>query len=388
MKKIALVTFYTNNFGSMLQCFATKKFLESLGYQCDLLYQFWPNLIWMKLCTKFKIWMKSILFASFRKDQVRRVKAYRLDGVNPSAQTKKEMNHFIDEWLSPIAVTNRQLMNKKWQDQYEYFIAGSDQIWNASYLIEKFYFLDFAPHQKRIALAISFGNTEIPSYNKRVFRSLLRKYDLISIREESGNTVIKNNSSAKVVRVADPTLIYSKIEWEQFCNNEKKYIHKYILIHFLNKPSEVAIASIKWLSMETCLDVVAIGYNYEEFNQLGRFVYIDGGPRKYVSLIDNAEYVMTDSFHSTIFSINLGIPFFVFHRQYSYKPQTSRIVDLLDLFSLKDRLIEDLTMIKLGVHKQFSLQVKTVLEKERIAIRNFIQQAVSGKTSAELNTRR
>ena len=136
---------------------------------------------------------------------------------------------------------------------------------------------------------------------------------------------------------------------------------------------------MSWLSEQLNIDIVAIGYRYDSFNRLKRFVFMDGGPWDYVAMIDKAEYVITDSFHSSLFSINFNKRFFVFHRNYLASKQTSRISDLLERFGMGNRLLADIEVLKNLYLENLPVSSRSILERERATIRDYIQKSISGQ---------
>lgn len=375
MRKIGLVTFFENNYGSILQCFATKTFVESLNYKCDVLSEYNPKRLIRKIITKLRLCTKSFFYCEFRKEYIKRAKAHGTGSQNLCLESKNLLDAFVKRYLSPVEYHN----NSAWKREYDLFMTGSDQIWDSTYLFEAFSFLMFASRQKRIALAPSFGTSEIPKYNQRALRKALAGFDYISVREETGVNIVKKYSNAKVCRIADPTFIYDADEWRGFAKDGAVISQKYVLVHFLNEPNEVALESMSWLSEQLNIDVVAIGYRHDSFNRLKRFVFKDGGPWDYVSMIDKAEYVITDSFHSSLFSINFNKRFFVFHRNYLASKQTSRISDLLERFGMGNRLITDIEVLKNLYLENLPVSSRSILEKERATIRDYIQKSISGQ---------
>lgn len=380
MKKIGLITFFNDNYGSTLQCFSTKTYIESLGFKCDLLYKPIIYTKWERIQKKIDNYVKMLLHPSIFCYKMQCRRRGRFGALNPTPKTKMLMDNFVNEKIQPQPVSNIDIRNEEWKNQYDYFITGSDQVWNVDVALDSFYFLTFAPKKKRIALATSFGISEIPSYLQKKIRTFLNGFDFISVREESGIKIVQQYSSANVTRISDPTLIFSDTEWRTLIKETDSYKSKFILVHFLNEPNEVAIESIRLLSEKMNLDIVAIGYNYNIFNSLKRLIFIDGDSAKYVSLIDQAEYVLTDSFHSTLFSINFNKKFYTFHRQYIFRPQSSRILDLLGRFNLTNRLINDIEVLKNNYTDDLPSQARETLNQERLKIRDFIQKSITEKT--------
>ena len=374
MKKVALITFYENNYGSILQCFATKHCVESFGFQCDIICDQTINK------PSFITRLKKIPIFFFKSLNPSFLKAYKktkgLSKVNTlSIDSSKQMDIFVKSIFEPISVRT----NDKNVLPYDFFIAGSDQIWNVNAFFYSFYFLTFATRNKRIAFAASFGISDIPKYNERALRKALNGFDYISVREETGVSIVKRYSNTKVCRIADPTFIYNADEWRNFAKDAVVPSQKYILVHFLNEPNEIALESMVWVSEKLDLKIIALGYKYNAFDNLKRFTFMDGGPWEYVSLIDHAEFVLTDSFHTSLFSINFDKRFFVFHRNYSVSKQTSRISDLLKRFGMEDRLIDNIDILKKIYLENQSAETRLILEKERATIRDYIQKSISGQ---------
>lgn len=380
MSKIAIVTLFNDNYGSILQCFATKRFLESNGNKSVVLDYNVSNDLITKVVRRVKNIIKIVFMSSYRKQ---RTSIKQKKGLFPpsglSLKTKEYMNKWVYSFLDVQNVSEKEMKNKYWQKQYNFFIVGSDQVWKMDYLEDSFCFLTFAPRNKRIALAASFGICEIPKYKQKNLNKALNNFDYVSVREETGVEIVKKYSNTRVCRIADPTFIYNADEWRSFAQDAIVPSQKYILVHFLNEPNESALESMVWLSEQLDLDIVALGYKYDAFNNLKRFVYMDGGPWEYISMIDHAEFVLTDSFHSSIFSINFDKRFFVFHRNYSVSKQTSRISDLLKRFSMEDRLIENVDALKNIYLKNQPAETRIILQKERATIRDYIQKSITGQ---------
>lgn len=369
-EKIGLNTFYGLNYGSNLQCYATKSFVESLGYQCDLLRIRIDK--FAKIKKIFKLILKILCNPSYLATQYK----LRHSKINLSNESAKLMNQFVFQILNPQTVDYQKICKSS---RYTHFITGSDQIWNVSYGVNPIDFLQFAPREKRIALATSFGVSEIPKYARKALSNALNGFNYISVREETGVDIVMQYSQTKVCRIADPTFIYNAEEWRNIVKNAITIKKKYILIHFLDEPNQTAVESISWLSEHLDLDIVAIGYKYNVFDNLKRYSFLDGGPLEYVSLIDQAEFVLTDSFHSVLFSINFGKRFFIFDRQYTVTNQSSRICDLLKRFDLENRFIKKIDIFKKECLDNISEKTDNLLENERMKIRDYIKKSISGQ---------
>lgn len=375
---IGLITLYKGNYGSILQAFATSFFIKSQGQRCVIIQEIPSQGMFTKVLRKTSLLVKYLFFSSFRNFFHLQDNVVAVDCKNPSEKSLEKMKSFISNNLF-IKKTPSCKLKYLSKSKYKRFITGSDQVWKTIFYVDPIRFLRFAPREKRIVLAASFGISEIPKYNQKALRKALNGFDYISVREETGVEIVKKYSNTKVCRIADPTFIYRADEWRDFAKDAVVPSQKYILVHFLNEPNEIALESMTWLSEQMNLDVVALGYKYDVFNKLERFVFFDGGPWDYVSMIDHAEFVLTDSFHSSLFSINFSKRFFVFHRNYSVSKQTSRICDLLKRFDMVDRLIENVDVLKKIYLEGLPAETRFIFEKERATIRDYIQKSISGQ---------
>ena len=260
-------------------------------------------------------------------------------------------------------------------EEYIAFIAGSDQIWNASIHIDSIYFLRFVPKKKRIALAPSFGISSIPDYNRKSVQDGLEGFTRIAVREKTGRMIIEQYCEIPTIQIADPVFLLSMEQWIQFSESENAPTMPYIFVHFLNRPKEQTITEIEKLSKKLGIQVVCFSYSYLEYNKFENAIHIDGTPKEFVALIRNARYVCTDSFHSTVFSIMLHTEFYTFPRQHLHTAsQSSRITDLLERFGLdrkyvKYQKISDESLIDWNV-------VDEIIEKDRVVLKKYLEEEI------------
>ena len=316
MKKIGLVTLWKRNYGSALQCYATKSMVEKMGYHCIPLYRTFPGI------QRYTYYLGEIVrFA---------IDSFRYKG-------------YISKYTSLRSAGKKSIgsLSKKSED-FIAFIAGSDQIWNGSRRYDLVSFLGFVSDKKKIALAPSFGS-EIEDYNKRSFSKEIRKFQLLSAREQEGVDNIAELTGRDAIRLSDPTSFLTPDEWRDFSKAADDLEGEYIFIHFLDKPCDFALQAMEKLRSDRGLPMVAFAYPQEEYERIKGIRFCNGGPREYVKYIDRASYVMTDSFHTTLFSIYFNTSFFTFHRQYTHNAkQTSRISNLLTLYGCEERFVADM----------------------------------------------
>ncbi len=363
--KVGLVTFYKDNFGSILQCYATKVMIERAGFKCIVISQ---NEDKKEKNGKIKKKLTNLqnLIVNCYSDPTyfARWKRTRRTPVALTLETIEKMNMFVENEIKPKIYSWNDLTQIGYSDEFRFFISGSDQIWNAYNKISPLYFLKFCSDEKKLAFAVSFGvNNPSKFFLDRIKRGIIG-YDSISVREKSGIDIIKKISNVEITCIGDPVFMLDKNEWSEFSKNQICISEDYILIHFLDCPNDLAINKIISIQSESKLKVICIAYHYVLFEKLN-WEFMDCGPREYIAYINRAKYVFTDSYHTTLFSINLGINFFTFERQYLHgHPQSERIIDLLRRFDVLDRYINtEKTLPKTEV---MGLQKLVLQEKEYI----------------------
>lgn len=128
-------------------------------------------------------------------------------------------------------------------DDYDYFVVGSDQVWNPYFGNLKDNFLSFAPFEKRIAYAASIASPEIPEDKKVIFQEGLNGMKWISMREQEGANTVKQFTGRDVPVVVDPTMLLTPDEWRKVSRKPAWYRGEdYILTYFLGNRPDVVLA--------------------------------------------------------------------------------------------------------------------------------------------------
>ena len=368
--KIILTTVFSGfNYGSSLQAFAGRKIIQSLGYDCDLVKL--KSLVKgrdIRLNKLMTVFIRSIILS-----QKNILDAYRSSYKKVFVNGCEEMfNKFTDEYLEPIELTWWSL--KKMASEAVACFSGSDQIWNSSALyVDPLYYLRFAPSYKRVAFAPSFGRNYIADYNKKQIAKWIKEYPYISIRENSGVSLIEEMTGKKAQHLLDPTLVIESENWEKLLGIERKR-QNYILAYFLDEPSDFTKRQLTKLKKEMGCDVISIPYIFDSMEYSDASV--PAGPKEFVGLIANARLVCTDSFHGTAFSLNMHTPFYTFEREYgAANKQSERILSLLRMVNMMERYqpqdtecpIEDLDFNYADL----------ILNKERDKMYKYVKNAIS-----------
>ena len=221
-------------------------------------------------------------------------------------------------------------------------------------------------------LATSMGHDFVAKYNEKKLRKWISEIKHLSVREDSGVKLIKELCGREALHLLDPTLLLNGETWRKKLEIQKQN-NKYILAYFLDAPSRQAKCCINNLKKKYQCDVIAIPYEHEDMSYATNVV--PTGPLEFLSLVDNAVAVVTDSFHGTAFSINLHTPFFVFDRNYgAAHSQSSRVISLLKKVGLMERY-EPSEEANTEINLDFT-HSDEILTAEREIAKRYLQESV------------
>lgn len=356
------------NYGNMLQKFALhhtlKKFTESTEVLCLTDAKFFPE-------TGVKRYAQCVLKPERKEDQDYMDAFYRREAIRQN-KFKDFENLYVETrfdfpYLEDIA------------DEYDFFVVGSDQVWNPRWY-PSFIFLRFVADEKKISYAASIGAPSIPEDKREIFKNGLSSFKYISVREDDAVKIIKNLTGRTSVVMPDPVLLLSREEWLAVAQKptwfKEKYRNGFVLTYYLRKlpPPEV-----KTLAAELGLPVINLldAENFDHFTV---------GPAEFVWLFANASLIFTNSFHGVAFSILFKRPFInrEIGNDKSGVAMANRMVTLLKLFGLEDRRPseEKIFTAKEALTIDFSRR-NEVLSLERAKAFSFLAKAFSGEPSAK-----
>ena len=255
--KIGIVTYFDIcNYGSVLQAYAMKRALSLLGYDAVFLNikeEKWST----KYLHKLYVGLITVIKCITNKEALKthcEIRSLRRKNISfVSKECRHKFNDFIKINLPSLTIDRISLRRRSKGDEFGAFICGSDQIWSPlSLSLSSHKFLEFAPMEKRIAYAPSFGVEEIPSYNRNHVYRALKKFDSISVREISGANIIKKLIGKDVPIVLDPTMLFDGDEWRMLYREHAGYMEKenYILCYFFDEPEEEILDLILSFSKE------------------------------------------------------------------------------------------------------------------------------------------
>lgn len=365
--KVGLVSVSIHNYGSLLQTYAMQKVLDDLKidneiilFKSDPIKQFYRvfNIPFMTM--KLKLYKRKLV-----------TKIVYGDIYTGAKQRDKEFIYFKDKYCRFTSkITAREELNKK-GEEYSAFVLGSDQVWNPANLEMDFYTLNFVPESKtKIAYAPSFGVSKIPDKQMDKTRNYLKRIQYISVREIAGANIVKDLTGREVPVVCDPTALLTRKQWDTLKSSKSYTEDKYIFCYFLGANS-IHRKFAEKLKAITGYKILALQH-IDEFVkgdlEFGDITPYDVGPQDFVNLLSNAEFVLTDSFHGTMFSIYYEKNFFTFSRYQENKKDStnSRISSILELMQLDDRRLTGNENVNDCLHKTIDWQsVNAKLESFR-----------------------
>lgn len=253
------------------------------------------------------------------------------------------------------------------------YICGSDQIWNCSHKNGKdpAFYLDFVPNEKiKASYAASFATDTISDkYMPRV-KKWVGRLDGIGVREKSGVEILNRMNINRGVNVVDPAFLLSKEEWNHIV--KKNYKEKYILVYdfdnsFLIKKIATAIAKEKGYKIFT-INESKLKYADEYF--------VFSGPETFISLVRDAQMVISNSFHAAVFSIIYEKNFVIVNRKEAIN---TRMRDLLDDLNLKERMVnENYDLNKIIKNIDYNIP-KEILQHKIMFSKNYLSEILSIK---------
>ena len=338
---IGLCTSYKiNNYGTKLQAYAVQEKIKELGYDFEIInFDRRSDMRINKLCSRYLNYhfIKSKIRSANDRSKVliKDKLKIRIDAINSFDSTHYKTTKLIKGYHA---------LNE-YSKKFEALICGSDQIWLPSNINNPTAILEFGSDNiRRIAFAPSFGIEKLPNNKKKQYKKFLSKFNYLSVREQAGQKIIKDLIGKDIPVISDPTLSVSKSVWDNLIKQGRKEIHeKYVFCYFLGSNEEHR-KKVYEIAKRENLKIITLPH-FKEYNECDEkytdLRLYDVTPVDFIQLISNAEYVFTDSFHSTVFSILYHKNFYVFERysESDKKSANSRIYSLLNILGIEERLL-------------------------------------------------
>ena len=359
MKKVAIITQHqVFNYGSVLQAYATQKIFERQGVDVlviDYISERWDN--------------KKLFWDIDKKGNCFIVLIYKFLRIPIVLKRKSQFWGFTRKYLN---LTKRY---KYYDDlvknppKADVYVVGSDQCWNSFYNgIDKAYFLQFGNKNiKRVSFATSVGNDFYSFDEEKQIKTYLEKFSYISVREKNSIKLLEKIANKKVISLIDPTLQLSKVEWENLATKRKIVKEKYLLLFLLYNEDLNASKFAKKIADSLNLKIVELSWQLRK-NCSSDILLTHRTPEDFLSLIRDAEFIVTNSFHGLAFSL-------IFEKQFIVVKRTQfndRISNLLNIVKLEERLIESNLDNSILNKKINYIDVKKIIEKEKDKANQYI----------------
>lgn len=380
MKKVGIITIHNSpNYGACLQSYALYRYIQQQGNDVEIIDLHRPFAYEDYIPSKKYVSSRSVKrsLLSRIKGNVKGligIKPKKSSLYSPSAIKKFDEFNAVIKLSQPYRGIDELYANPP---LYDLYVSGSDQLWNPTqaYCLEP-YFLTFVPkgQGRKISYATSVGITDLRDNEKKNFAKWLNLYDDISVREYQAQSLLQGLlADKKVNQVADPTFLLDSKEWKNMAVKPKQ--SKYILMFTLQHRPEILEYCLQ-LSKQSGLPLIELGQVQPDVLDGSYTAVKDAGPREFLGYIENAELVITDSFHCTVFSLIMGANNF-----YTYIAPTnqrgSRIIDLLNTYQIIEHLLSpDLnvsfdTLMESQIPHQ---KVNMIMKLERVRSRDFINK--------------
>lgn len=343
------------NYGAVLQSFALCEFINENFDEAEII-DFTPDFIvgrYRIFCIKkdnFRVFLKS-LFYNIR--------------IFPIVFLKKfRFYMFRKKYLK---MSKKKYFGKDLGDDYDKYIVGSDQIWNLELTnYDETFFVPFCEKGSKYSYAASIGVNYVDDKMEKILKKYLVEFEKISVREKTAVDLLRDIcDKIQIEQHIDPTFLLNKEWWIKYSKRKRIIKEKYVLIYTFtefNRALEIA--------RKTGYKIYSIHNSYR--GTLEDVRSVPGvGPSEFLSLIKDAEYIVTDSFHGMVFSI-------IFNKQFTvipYKGTESRMTDLLEDLSLSSRVYAETFDVKENIdYKIINILINKKIEEAKSYLRSVVRK--------------
>jgi polysaccharide pyruvyl transferase WcaK-like protein len=317
--KVGIITFHhTPNYGATLQTYALSKILKCWGHDVEIIdYQ--PKKI-------VEFYRRECIII----DKKMQINRRAIDNLIKAFKMRFFLLYRMK--LSPQKCSERAEL-KNLAQRYDIIIAGSDQIWclDAYRGFDPSFFLDFVDGRitTKISYAASFGETTQLGKQKELICQLINQFDAVSVRDSNSLELIKEECNKEATKVLDPTLL---IEYYNILSVPKSK-ENYLLMYTQKGLTLEQKNFIKLISKIKNLSIISIG----KYNDIATKNVIGISPEKWLGYFSQASYIITNTYHGTIFSLVFKKPFNVFYNN----KKSNKTGDLLKSLDLENRIISE-----------------------------------------------
>lgn len=357
--KISFITIHIgSNFGSTLQTIATYKILKELGADPICVNYIPPRVTykryWSVAKSSVRRFIRRIIFFPFLYEETNRFAKY----LAKHCKVSKPIYH-EDDFVEKCP-------------KADIYLTGSDQVWNTTHNegLDTHYFFENIKGQK-IAFASSIGKSKLDQQELRWLKEYTKDYSTILVREESAVEIFKTIGK-QAHQVLDPTLLLNRAEWLPYASKrmvKEPYLFVYLPYNIANK--ELCYQTARKIAMEKNLKVISFSHSFYR-EKLADHTFLFIGPDDVLSLMYHADFVITNSFHGTAFSINLNRQF------YTYMPSSfsTRIYSIINLCGLQNHILDNIVKDDWESDNIDYATINQILDAERIKSINYLRSAI------------
>ena len=382
--KVGILTVHKSkvSYGGSLQAFSLWSFINSMGYTCEIIDLYRPvikgyvhkvsclNDILVKTKQNNPLFKRTIkncivLYKKLPYLKKHKLKSIRFQSFNSKISYSQSFKSIDSLYQHP--------------PNYDVYIAGSDQIWNPDMPFENEpYLLSFVKGSaRRISYASSFGRDNLPEIISKYYAKYLKKFNAISVREDTGCNLVEQMIGIRPMLTLDPTMLFNRDFWtlEAIDSDIKE---EYLFCFMLNFDNEIISYAAEICKKKNLVLVLCLSSFFKYSNNSVRVVdATDSGPKEWLGWIKNAKFVLTDSFHGTVFSILFEQPFIAYVKDNkSISNKSSRIASLLNLLSLQSCYYNTLSFMDINLEIDYS-KVNVKLKKHRDNSKDYLITALS-----------
>lgn len=362
--RIGIITKIGKNYGALLQAYALKTALCDMGHEAHIIrYTPENSLRTYKIC-KYPWGIRGT------KENIKAL--FRFKDINKSNSAFLNFREKYFDFIGDYKKNDEFIKNPPKCDIY---ITGSDQVWNPLLSFDSAYYFGFCDENidvKRASYAASIGLNAIPTKYENDFIDMVRKFDYISVRETQGKRILDSYGVPAVV-APDPTLLLDMDKWSSVTKS-KAVSQPYILCYFVSFSKEMAELSRR-IQRITGYKIVNL-MTSESSSSVGNVKVRDAGPEEFLGYFEKASFVLTSSFHGTVFSIINKRPFATI----LYKQTSSRVEELLSNLELESRIIssdeKDVGKYIVNSDEIYSENVQQRLRQQRMIGLNVLEKIV------------
>lgn len=345
--KVGIITKIGKNYGALLQAYALKTAFCKQGAEAHII-KYTPDISRNSYKVCRHTWG--------RRGAVANIKAF-LHGQSIKESTKKFLQ-FREKYFDFIGKGNNVCELEKTLPACDIYVSGSDQVWNPVIAFDESFYYQFSLRAEKpyiVSYAASIGLKSIPQQYKERFKQYVSRFNYISVREKQASALLKNLGISSCI-APDPTLLLTKSEWDTLKQDtfvKGKYILCYCVSYVQN--TDKVVNKVKDILNLPVVNLMTS----EDSSHIGDIKIRNAGPEEFLGLFANASYVVTTSFHGTVFSVHNKVPFCTL----LYKQTGGRVSELLENIELGNRIVCDESEINDSFVKCHQIYSDTVIKR-------------------------